>query len=109
LLMEEELRLKQTSVGIVIPWTDGLEGECRKPLGDFLKKHAGGNIGVDYPGMPRVIWHFIAAETGREKLTDISPHIDRMRMIKDEDEVQVARHAGEVAVAMLEGAMARAA
>src|SRR5699024_7435650 len=50
-----------------------------------------------------------AAETGREKITDISPHIDRMRMIKDEDEVKIARHAGEVAVAMLEGAMARAA
>lgn len=108
-LMEEEMALKQTSVDNVIPWTDGLDGEWRKPLGDFLKKHAGGNIGVDYPGMPRVIWDFIAAESGREKITDISPHIDRMRMIKDEDEVQVARHAGEVAVAMLEGAMARAA
>jgi len=107
-LMEEEMALKQTSVDQVIAWTDGLDDEWRRPLGDLLKKHDSGNVGIDYPKMPRVIWDFITGRTGRDKITDISPDIDRMRMIKDEDEIQIARHAGEVAVAMLEGAMNRA-
>src|SRR5699024_3497188 len=107
-LMEKEMALRQTSVDQVIPWTDGLDEEWMKPLGDFINRHAGGNIGIDYPEMPRLIWDFITGRAGRDKVTDISPAIDRMRMIKDADEVQVARHAGEVAVAMLEGAMDRA-
>ena len=107
-LMEKEMAFRQTSVDQVIPWTDGLDEEWMKPLGDFINRYAGGNIGIDYPEMPRLIWDFITARTGRDKATDISPAIDRMRMIKDADEVQVARHAGEVAVAMLEGAMDRA-
>src|SRR5699024_12634118 len=107
-LMEKEMKLMKISVDQVIPWTDGLDEEWMKQLGDFINRHAGGNIGIDYPEMPRLIWDFITGRAGRDKVTDISPAIDRMRMIKDADEVQVARHAGEVAGATLEGARERA-
>lgn len=107
-LMEEEMANRQTSVDKVLPWTDGLDEEWRGPFKQYIKKYGDRKIGVDYWTMPRRVWHFIIEEIGRENISDISPVIDRMRMIKDEDEIQMARHAGEVAIAMLEGAMEKA-
>src|SRR5699024_7081451 len=82
-LMEKEMALRQTSVDQVIPWTDDLDDDWKKPLRDFTNRHAGWNISIDYPKMPRLIGDFITGRPGREKVTDISPAIDRMRMIKD--------------------------
>ena len=35
---------------------------------------------------------------------NITPIIDSIRMIKSDEELQIARHAGEVAMAMMDGA-----
>src|SRR5690625_7110585 len=64
-LMEKEMALRQTSVDQVIPWTDGLDDEWRKPHGDFINRHAGGNIGIDYPKLPRLRWELITGRAGR--------------------------------------------
>lgn len=107
--MEEEMANVQTDVTEVIPWTDGLNNEWREPLGNLLQGIKGKTIGVDYLKMPRIVWDFIRQYTDREDIKDIGPIIENMRMIKDEHEIQIARHAGEVAIAMLEGAMKAAA
>jgi Xaa-Pro aminopeptidase len=52
--------------------------------------------------MPPAVRRFMdAAATGRA-LADITPLIADMRMIKGEDELRLARHAGQVAEAMME-------
>lgn len=107
--MEEEMALKQTNISNVIPWTDGLDGEWRKPFEPYLKKYQGKNVGIDHFAMPRVVWDFVTTYMDQQQISDISPMIEKMRMIKDKDEIQIARHTGEVAVAMLEGAMKAAA
>lgn len=108
-LMEEEMANRQTTVDEVLPWTDGLDEEWRGPFKRYIEKYGTGKIGVDYWTMPRPVWDSMVGEHGHTNISDISPVIDRMRMIKDADEIQIARHAGEVAIAMLEGAMEKAA
>lgn len=108
-IMEEEMATKQTTVSKVLPWTDGLDEEWRKHLGLYLKKYQGKKIGIDYYTMPRVLVDFITCYIDQQDVSDVSPVLDKMRMIKDKDEIQIARHTGEVAVAMLEGAMKVAA
>lgn len=107
--MEEEMAHKQTNLENILIWADGLDGEWGKHLAPILEKYKGKKIGIDHFLMPRVVWDFIAERVGTEVLNDIAPVLDKMRMIKDADEIQIARHTGQVAVAMLEAAMKAAA
>ena len=45
----------------------------------------------------------LAKEINGKCLEDITPIISSIRMIKSEEELKIARHAGEVALAMMEG------
>ncbi len=103
--MEEEMAYRQTQISNIRPWIDGLAGEWREQLIHYMKSYKGENIGVDYYSMPHVVWDFLTVHIHKEQITDITPIIEKMRMIKDKDEIQIARHTGEVATAMLEGAM----
>lgn len=100
--MEEEMARKQTKLENVLIWADGLDREWKKHLDPILDEYKGQKIGIDHYLMPRVVWDYIADQTGADALVDIAPVINEMRMIKDEDEIQIARHAGEVAVAMMQ-------
>src|SRR5699024_1098598 len=100
---------KQTDVTKIIPWTDGIDGEWRPPLQEYLDKYKDEKVAVDYMWMPRVVWDFIGEEISKNRISDIGPEIDKLRSIKDPQEIKVARHAGEVAVEMLKGAMKAAA
>ncbi len=107
--MEEEMANKQTDVTSVIPWTDGLDDEWRKPLSKLLNRSKNNKIGIDYFKAPRVVWDFVLNYVDKNNIENVGQKIERMRMIKDEQEIKIARHAGEVAIAMLEGAMEAAA
>lgn len=85
-------------------WLDGEDGEWRSPLEKVLTRHQNGNIGVDYFDMPRLVFDFIVRGRNPDTVTDITPFISHMRMVKSTEEIQVAKHAGEVAVAMVKGA-----
>jgi Xaa-Pro aminopeptidase len=107
--MEEEMARKQTKLDNVLIWADGLDGEWGKHLEPILNKYKGTKIGIDHYLMPRVVWDFISDRVGAEALDDVAPVINKMRMIKDADEIQIARHTGEVAVTMMKAAMEAAA
>jgi Xaa-Pro aminopeptidase len=85
-------------------WLDGENGEWRPPLEKILKDYRQGTVGVDYLEMPRIVFDFIAKDRQSDTLKDITPTINKMRMVKSPEEIQVARHAGQVAAAMLKGA-----
>ena len=108
-MMELEMAERMTALRQIIPWTDGLDGEWRTPLSNSLESLKGNLVGVDHFDMPRIVWDFVTDLLGLQFIKDISPVIDEMRMVKSKEEIQVARHAGQVAVAMLEGAIAKAA
>lgn len=107
--MEEEMANRQTDVTTVIPWTDGADGEWRPPLKKYLEKYKNDKVAVDYMSFPRVVWDYVGEVIPKERISDIGQEIDRLRSIKDPQEIQIARHAGEVAVEMLKGAMKVAA
>ncbi|WP_462422052.1 M24 family metallopeptidase [Salinicoccus sp. Marseille-QA3877] len=108
-VMEEEMAHKQTDITKIIPWTDGIDDEWRPPLKEYLNKYKDEKAAVDYMWMPRVVWDFIGEVISKDRISDIGPEIDKLRSVKDPEEIQVARHAGEVAVEMLKGAMKVAA
>ncbi|CAM4323684.1 M24 family metallopeptidase [Lacicoccus alkaliphilus] len=108
-LMEEEMAHRQTDVKRILPWTDGIDEEWRPHLQEYLDKYRNDKVAVDYTSIPRLVWDFIGDVIPKERISDIGKEIDRLRSVKDEKEIQVARHAGEVAVEMLKGAMKVAA
>ena len=52
--------------------------------------------------MPPVVRQYLNELTAGKALEDIAPLIAEMRMIKSPEELQLARHAGEVATAMMQ-------
>lgn len=107
--MEEEMAHWQTGLSDVFIWADGLDDEWRKYLIPALKNFKGQKIGVDLYLMARTVYEVIATEVGEAGMTDVAPMINTQRMVKDADEIQICRHAGQVDIAMLTAAMEAAA
>ncbi len=100
--METEMAGRMSWVGDVQHWQDGMDEEWRGPLGASLSRAAGGRIGVEPHGMPPVVRAFLDRSVDAARLADITPLVAEMRMIKGPEEIQLARHAGKVAEAMME-------
>lgn len=88
----------------VVPWNDGLGDEWREALPGLLKGRT--RIALEVSLMPTVVRRYVEALTGSLALTDIAPIIADLRMIKSPEELQLARHAGEVATAMMKAGRA---
>lgn len=83
----------------IADWNDGAGSEWREELPGAISGAACMAIEPDH--MPPMVRGFVDELTGRGKLADITPLISAMRMIKSPQELQMARHAGEVAGAMM--------
>lgn len=83
----------------IADWNDGAGREWREELPGAISGAACMAIEPDH--MPPMVRGFVDELTGRGKLADITPLISAMRMIKSPQELQMARHAGEVAGAMM--------
>ena len=59
------------------------------------------NIAIEPENMPPPVRDYVNDLVGAEKLTSATPILNGMRMIKSSEELQLARHAGEVATAMM--------
>ena len=81
------------------PWNDGLGKEWREQLPNCLK-HANA-VGIETQLMPPLVRQYLDTLVNDKMLSDIAPTIDEMRMIKSDQELTMARHAGEVANAMM--------
>ena len=51
--------------------------------------------------MPPLVRAYIGSLVDESRLSDITPIVPNMRMIKSDEELQLARHAGEVANTMM--------
>ncbi|MEE3288448.1 MAG: Xaa-Pro peptidase family protein [Pseudomonadota bacterium] len=97
--MELDMAEASAVVDRIEPWNDGLGEEWRKALPGAL---AGvGRVAIEPELMPPVVRAFVGTLVEAERLADVTPIIADMRMIKSAEELDLARHAGEVANAMM--------
>jgi len=84
----------------IVPWNDGMGAEWREHLPVALQGK--NNIAIEPHHMPPVVREYITTLVNEKSLTDITPVIAGLRMIKSGEELQLARHAGEVATVMMQ-------
>ena len=61
----------------------------------------GSAIAIKNLSMSQMIQNYLSSLLDLKTIKDISPILESMRMIKSQEELQFARHAGEVAAAMM--------
>ena len=83
----------------IAAWNDGMGNEWREELPAVIKRAE--TIAIEPGHMPPPVRSYVNDLVDREKLTSATPILNQMRMIKSEQELQLARHAGEVATAMM--------
>lgn len=89
-----------TWIGDLGLYSDGVAEEWRDPLRKALGKKPGSlRIAVEKDDIPAVISNFLNNEF-EKPLTDATPIIASMRVIKSADELNMIRQAGQVAIAM---------
>ena len=80
-------------------WNDGMGSEWREDLSSIARGL--GTVGIEVGHMPALVRSYVSELVGQEKITTITPILSEMRMIKSDQELQLARHAGQVANAMM--------
>ena len=83
----------------IAAWNDGMGNEWREELPAVIKRAE--TIAIEPGHMPPPVRCYVNDLVDREKLTSATPILNQMRMIKSAEELQLARHAGEVATAMM--------
>ncbi len=83
----------------IAAWNDGMGDEWREELPGSTK-HAG-SVAIEPDHMPAPVRAYVTGLIDAERLGTVTPILADMRMIKSEQELELARHAGEVANAMM--------
>ena len=92
--------LDHARVDRIEPWNDGLGNEWREQLPAALEQRA--RVAIEPDLMPPPVKRYLASLAAGREFGDITPIIAEMRMVKSAEELQLARHAGEVASAMMQ-------
>ena len=80
-------------------WNDGMGDEWREKLPNIIKLSK--KIGIEADKIPQMVLSYLSSLNSKEKFVNFSEILEEMRMIKSPEELQVARHAGQVANAMM--------
>ena len=83
-------------------WNDGIGNEWREFLPKLIKQNK--NIACEKYKINATVSIYLSDLMDGKPMGDITPIISNLRMIKTDEELKIARHAGEVAMAMMEGA-----
>jgi Xaa-Pro aminopeptidase len=81
-------------------WNDGMGKEWREHLPASVQ--GARRVGIEPDHMPPVVRAYVDDLVGKDAQTSITPILAEMRMIKSPEELQLARHAGQVATAMMQ-------
>ena len=84
----------------IAAWNDGMGAEWRAEIPAAVKGAA--LIGIEPDHMPALVRRYVDGLVGARHLISITPILSEMRMIKSTQELQLARHAGLVANAMMD-------
>ena len=94
------MALENAVVDRVEAWNDGLGNEWREHIPGKLK--GASRVAIEVHKMPALVRNYVDSLVDASCLEDITPLVSTMRMIKSDEELQLARHAGAVANAMME-------
>lgn len=83
----------------IAAWNDGMGNEWREELPTAVTGAA--KIGIEPNHMPPLVRQYIDTLVNNDLIGNVTPILADMRMIKSGDELQLARHAGVVANAMM--------
>ena len=83
----------------IAAWNDGAGNEWREELPAAIKGVE--NIAIEPDHMPPMVRSYVNSLMGTDKQSTVTPILAEMRMIKTSEELQLARHAGQVANAMM--------
>jgi len=83
----------------IASWNDGIGNEWREELPNVVMKAV--KVAIEPNNIQPVVHSFLVELIEAKKLEDASSILSDMRMIKSDSELQLARHAGKVANAMM--------
>lgn len=83
----------------IAEWNDGMGAEWREELPGALQGAA--RVGIEPDHMPPLVRAYVDTLAPVERIASVTPLLAEMRMIKSPEELQLARHAGQVAMAMM--------
>lgn len=98
-LIDVHLVSKNCPVDKIITWNDGVGHEWREHLPKYIKKNL--NIGIEKFKISTLVLNYISSLTEEKFLSNITPTLDSIRMIKTKEELKIAKSAGKVAEAMM--------
>ena len=101
-LLDVLLVPEDTPVDKIETWNDGIGEEWREFIPKVIKKHS--NIYYEKFKINATVSNYLAELIGDQAFGNITPILNDIRMIKSDEELKIARHTGEVAMAMMEGA-----
>jgi len=107
LLITPSMELDMAEAAVVdriAAWNDGAGDEWREALSKAL--NGAGQVAIEPNQMPPVVRNYVGLVVEMSRLGDVTPIVADMRMIKSPEELQLARHAGQVAMAMMEAGRA---
>ncbi|WP_319546004.1 Xaa-Pro peptidase family protein [Ruegeria conchae] len=84
----------------IAAWNDGMGEEWRSELPKAVKMAK--RVGIEPDHMPPAVRTYLETLVPVENLVSATPILADMRMIKSAQELQLARHAGQVASAMMD-------
>ena len=88
----------------IAAWNDGMGAEWRTELPAAVKGAT--RIGIEPDHMPALVCRYVDELVCTQYLISVTPILSEMRMIKSTQELQLARHAGQVANAMMDAGRA---
>ena len=83
----------------IAAWNDGMGAEWRAELPDALSRVV--RLGIEPDHMPPVVRAYLETLVSPDQVESVTPVLAEMRMIKSDEELMLARHAGQVASAMM--------
>ena len=98
--MEIDMAEAAAHVDTIVPWNDGMGEEWRQVLPAALQSAA--TVAIQPLQMPAIVRQFLDQQMDGRTVKDLTAIISDMRMIKSDQELGLARHAGEVANAMMQ-------
>ncbi len=99
--MEMDMAEAAARVDRIAAWNDGMGNEWREELPALVSGK--GVVALEPDLMPPLVRNYVNSLVDADRQIDIVPVISDMRMIKSEEELNLARHAGQVAMAMMAG------
>ena len=101
-LLDVLLVPKDSPVDNIKTWNDGIGNEWREFLPNIIKNNK--NIACEKYKINATVSIYLSDLMNGRPIGDMTQIISKLRMIKTDEELKIARHAGEVAMAMMEGA-----